>query len=67
MRISELMLLHWFDRKTGRSFSVLVIGFSPVSYTHLDVYKRQDLYCEDNGRPSVDPVVLFKIVLIQHI
>lgn len=26
----------------------------------------EDLYCEDNGRPSVDPVVLFKIVLIQH-
>ena len=25
------------------------------------------LYCEDNGRPSIDPVVLFKIVLIQHI
>jgi len=25
------------------------------------------LYCEDNGRPSVDPVVLFKIVLIQYI
>lgn len=27
----------------------------------------EDLYCEDNGWPSVDPVVLFKIVLIQHI
>ena len=27
----------------------------------------KDLYCEDNGRPSIDPVVLFKIVLIQHI
>lgn len=27
----------------------------------------EDLYCEDNGRPSVDPVVLFKIVLLQHI
>ena len=27
----------------------------------------EDLYCEGNGRPSVDPVVLFKIVLIQHI
>ena len=27
----------------------------------------EDLYCEDNGRPSADPVVLFKIVLIQHI
>ena len=27
----------------------------------------EDLYCEDNGRPSVDPVVLFKIVLIRHL
>lgn len=27
----------------------------------------QDLYCPDNGRPSIDPVVLFKIVLIQHL
>ena len=27
----------------------------------------EDLYCEDNGRPSIDSVVLFKIVLIQHI
>ncbi len=27
----------------------------------------EDLYCEDNGRPSIDPVVLFKIVLLQHI
>ena len=26
-----------------------------------------DLYCEDNGRASRDPVVLFKIVLIQHL
>ena len=26
----------------------------------------KDLYCADNGRPSVDPVVLFKIVLIQY-
>jgi len=25
----------------------------------------KDLYCLDNGRPSIDPVVLFKIVLIQ--
>ena len=27
----------------------------------------KDLYCADNGRPSCDPVVLFKMVLIQHI
>jgi transposase len=26
----------------------------------------KDLYCDDNGRPSIDPVVLFKIVLIQY-
>ena len=27
----------------------------------------EDLYCTDNGRPSIDPVVLFKMALIQHI
>ena len=26
-----------------------------------------DLYCEDNGRPSIDPVVLIKIALIQYL
>jgi len=26
----------------------------------------QDLYCADNGRPSIDPIVLFKIVLLQY-
>ena len=27
--------------------------------------KVKYLYCENNGRPSIDPVVLFKIVFIQ--
>ena len=27
----------------------------------------EPLYCLDNGRPSTDPVVLFKMVLIQHL
>lgn len=27
----------------------------------------EDLYCADNGRPSIDPVILFKVVLIQHL
>lgn len=27
----------------------------------------ESLYCEDNGRPSIDPVVLVKLVLIQHL
>mgnify|MGYP004633976713 CR=1 FL=1 len=36
-----------------------------VDFTQL--YEMvEPLYCEDNGRPSIDPVVLFKMVLIQH-
>ena len=27
----------------------------------------EPLYCENNGRPGIDPVVLFKILLIQHL
>ena len=27
----------------------------------------KDLYCEDNGRPSIDPVVLIKIVLLKYL
>ena len=27
----------------------------------------EELYCADNGRKSIDPVVLFKMVLIQHL
>lgn len=27
----------------------------------------EGLYCPDNGRPSIDPVALFKMTLIQHI
>ena len=27
----------------------------------------EDKYCADNGRPSLDPVLLIKIVFIQHL
>lgn len=27
----------------------------------------ENLYSNDNGRPSIDPVVLFKMVMIQHL
>ena len=33
----------------------------------VDFKQLYALYCEDNGRPSVDPVELFKMVLIQHL
>lgn len=37
-----------------------------VDFTQL--YEMvEPLYCEDNGRPSIDPAVLFKMVLIQHL
>ena len=37
-----------------------------VDFNHLyDMV--EPLYCEDDGRPSIDPVVLFKMVLIQHL
>jgi transposase len=39
---------------------------SAVDFCHIYDFV-EDLYCEGNGRPSVDPVVLFKIVLIQHL
>jgi len=39
---------------------------SAIDFTHI--YEIvSDLYCPDNGRPSIDPVVLFKMVIIQHI
>ena len=37
-----------------------------VDFTQIYEFVNE-LYCKDNGRPSVDPVVLFKIVMIQHI
>ena len=37
-----------------------------VDFTYIYSLVK-DLYCEDNGRPSCDPVVLFKLVLIQHL
>lgn len=37
-----------------------------VDFTHVyDIV--EGLYCADNGRPSIDPVVIFKMVLIQHL
>ena len=39
---------------------------SAVDFTHIYDFV-EELYCADNGRPSVDPVVLFKMVLIQQV
>lgn len=38
---------------------------------HIDfsfIYDEvKDLYCPDNGRPSIDPVILFKMTLLQYL
>ena len=37
-----------------------------IDFTHIyDIV--EELYCADNGRPSIDPAVIFKMVLIQHL
>ena len=39
---------------------------SAIDFTYI--YEIvEDLYCADNGRPGIDPVVIFKMVLIQHL
>ena len=39
---------------------------SAIDFTYI--YEIvEDLYCSDNGRPSIDPVEIFKMVLIQHL
>lgn len=37
-----------------------------VDFIHIYDFV-EELYYKDNGRPSVDPVVLFKIVMLQHL
>ena len=37
-----------------------------VDFTHIYEFV-EGCYSEDNGRPSIDPVVLFKLVMIQHL
>ena len=34
-----------------------------IDFTFIDDMVK-DLYCENNGRPSIDPKVLFKLVFI---
>ena len=36
---------------------------SAIDFTRIYDFV-EELYCADNGRPSIDPVVLFKMVLI---
>lgn len=66
-------------KKDGRKEAVIVDLEGIVPKDHLLrkiekvmdyewIYERlEPYYCQDNGRPGVDPVVLIKMVLIQHL
>ncbi|HZK21090.1 MAG TPA: IS1182 family transposase [Oscillospiraceae bacterium] len=63
-------------KKTKQIEFVCIEDLVPKNHILRDIEKAidfsfiyelvRDLYCADNGRPSIDPVVLFKIVLIQY-
>ena len=64
------------DKKRGQINMVCIEDLVPSNHILRDIDNAidfnfiydevKDLYCENNGRPSIDPVVLFKIVLIQY-
>ena len=39
----------------------------PMSIVEVEQKRLEPYYCHDNGRPGTDPVVLIKMVLIQHL
>jgi transposase/transcription elongation factor Elf1 len=70
------MLLENREKKREQIAMVCMEDLAPKDHILREIDRAIDfsfiydlvrpLYCEDNGRPSVDPVVLFKIVLIQY-
>ena len=51
--------IYWYS--VGQNSTSTILGYGPVSYTHLDVYKRQELPAfsqtlEPSGRFTTDQV-----------
>ena len=59
---SELILKTMEDLVPEDSLFRKIDKYIDFSFIYDEV---KDLYCEDNGRPSIDPVVLFKLVFIE--
>ena len=61
----EIMQMVWLDDLVPKEHLLRKID-AAVDFDKI--YEMvEELYCEDNGRPSIDPVVLVKMVLIQHL
>ena len=48
-------------------WSGLLVTSTSILHAFAHFPQEMHLYCADNGRPSIDPVVKFKMVLIQHL
>lgn len=59
---SEILMTTMEELVPENSLFRKVDKYIDFTFIHNEV---KDLYCEDNGRPSIDPVVLFKLVFIQ--
>ena len=59
---SELMMLTMEDIIPEKSLYRKIDKAIDFTFIYEEV---KELYCLDNGRPSIDPVVLFKLVFIQ--
>ena len=59
---SELILYTMEDLVPEDSLYRKIDKYIDFSFIYDEV---MDMYCENNGRPSIDPVVLFKLVFIQ--
>ena len=59
---NELILYTMEDLVPEDSLFRKIDKYIDFSFIYDEV---KDLYCEDNGRPSIDPVVLFKLVFIE--
>ena len=61
----DLMEMVWLEDLVPREHLLRQID---AAVNFEKIYEMvEDLYSEDNGRPSIDPVVLVKMVLIQHL
>lgn len=59
---NELILYTMEDLVPENSLYRKIDKYIDFSFIYDEV---KDLYCSDNGRPSIDPVVLFKLVFIE--
>lgn len=61
---SEILMTTMEEIVPGNSLFRKIDKYIDFTFIYDEV---KDLYCENNGRPSIDPVVLFKLVFIQAI